>query len=66
MEVLRGYVEGAQRLGVRFEYGVECTGFELDGPGRIAAVRTPDGDVAAGSVVNAAGPWAVPWRGTRG
>ncbi|HEV8225331.1 MAG TPA: FAD-binding oxidoreductase [Rubrobacteraceae bacterium] len=59
MEVLRGYVEGAQRLGVRFEYGVECTGFELDGLGRIAAVRTPDSDVAAGSVVNAAGPWAA-------
>jgi sarcosine oxidase, subunit beta len=58
MEVLRGYVEGAQRLGVRFEYGVECIGFELDEPGRIAAVRTPDGDVAAGSIVNAAGPWA--------
>jgi sarcosine oxidase subunit beta len=31
MEILRGYVEGAQRLGVRFEYGVECTGFRLDG-----------------------------------
>ena len=59
MEVLRGYVEGAQRLGVRFEYGVECAGFELDGLGRIAAVRTPDGDVTAGSVVNAAGPWAA-------
>ena len=59
MEILRGYVEGAQRLGVRFEYGVECSSFELDGPGRIAAVRTPDGDVTAGSVVNAAGPWAA-------
>jgi sarcosine oxidase subunit beta len=58
MEILRGYVEGAKRLGVRFEYGAECTGFELDGSGRIAAVRTPDGGVAAGSVVNAAGPWA--------
>jgi sarcosine oxidase, subunit beta len=59
MEILRGYVEGAQRLGVRFEYGVECAGFELDRSGSIAAVRTPGGDVAAGSVVNAAGPWAA-------
>ena len=58
MEVLRGYVEGAERLGVRFEYGVGCEGFELDGAGRISAVRTPDGEVAAGAVVNAAGAWA--------
>ena len=60
MRILRGYLEGAGRLGVRFEYGVECTGFELDGTGRISAVRTPGGDVAAGAVVNAAGAWAAP------
>jgi sarcosine oxidase, subunit beta len=59
MEILRGYVEGARRFGVRFEYGVECTGFELDGRGGISAVRTSDGDVACGSVVNAAGAWAA-------
>jgi sarcosine oxidase subunit beta len=59
MQVLRGYVEGACRLGARFEYGVECTGFELDGSGRIAEVRTSSGDVAADSVVNAAGAWAA-------
>ena len=60
MRILRGYLEGAGRLGVRFEYGVECMGFELDGTGRISAVRTPGGDVAAGAVVNAAGAWAAP------
>jgi sarcosine oxidase, subunit beta len=60
MRILRGYLEGAGRLGVRFEYGVECTGFGLDGTGRISAVRTPGGDVAAGAVVNAAGAWAAP------
>jgi glycine/D-amino acid oxidase-like deaminating enzyme len=60
MRILRGYLEGAGRLGVRFEYGVECTGFELDGTGRISAVRTAGGDVAAGAVVNAAGAWAAP------
>ena len=59
MWILGGYVEGAERLGVRFEYGVECTGFELDGSGRITAVRTSGGDVACGSVVNAAGAWAA-------
>jgi glycine/D-amino acid oxidase-like deaminating enzyme len=60
MRILEGYIEGAGRLGVRFEYGVRCTGFELDGTGRISAVRTPGGDVAAGAVVNAAGAWAAP------
>jgi sarcosine oxidase, subunit beta len=60
MEILRGYVEAAERLGVGFEYGAGCEGFEFDGPGRISAVRTRSGDVAAGSVVNAAGAWAAP------
>jgi sarcosine oxidase subunit beta len=59
MEIVRGYVESAERLGVRFEYGTGCEGFELDGPGRISAVRATCGDVAAGSVVNAAGAWAA-------
>jgi sarcosine oxidase subunit beta len=59
MQILRGYVEGAGRLGVKFEYGVECAGLRMDGPGRIATVRTSGGDVAAGSVVNAAGAWAA-------
>jgi sarcosine oxidase subunit beta len=58
MEILRGYVEGAERLGVRFEYGVTCEGFGLDGRGGISTVRTSAGEVAAGAVVNAAGPWA--------
>jgi sarcosine oxidase subunit beta len=58
VEILRGYVGGAERLGVRFEYGVGCEGFVLDGKGSISAVRTRDGEVAAGAVVNAAGPWA--------
>jgi sarcosine oxidase, subunit beta len=58
VEILRGYVGGAERLGVRFEYGVGCEGFVLDGKSSISAVRTRDGEVAAGAVVNAAGPWA--------
>ncbi len=58
VEVLRGYVEGAERLGVRFEYGVECEGFGLDGKGGISTVRTRGGEIAGGRVVNAAGAWA--------
>jgi sarcosine oxidase, subunit beta len=59
MQILRGYTEGAMRLGVRFEYGVEQTGFRMVGSGRISTVRMSDGDVAVGSVVNAAGAWAA-------
>jgi sarcosine oxidase subunit beta len=59
-EILRGYVGAAERLGVHFEYGAGCEGFRFDGQGRISAVRTRSGDVAAGAVINAAGPWAAP------
>jgi sarcosine oxidase subunit beta len=44
LNLLRGYVEAAQRLGVRFDFGVE-----------IAAIDGQD----AGAIVNAAGAWAA-------
>jgi sarcosine oxidase subunit beta len=58
--ILNGYVEAARRLGVRFEYGAEVTGFAVAKrlPGRAMAVETPAGPIAADHVVNAAGPWA--------
>ena len=59
MRILHGYLEGARRLGVQIQYGVECAGFEFRGSDRITAVRTSVGDVGAGSVVNAAGAWAA-------
>ncbi len=59
MEILGGYVAYAERLGVRFEHGVEQVGFRVSREGRISAVRTSGGDVGAGSVVNAAGAWAA-------
>jgi sarcosine oxidase subunit beta len=58
LSILQGYMEGAQRLGVRFAYGEPCIGFQMEG-GRISAVRTPADDIAAGCVVNAAGAWAA-------
>jgi sarcosine oxidase subunit beta len=58
LEILRGYVDAARRLGVRFDYGRPCRGFRMAG-GRIAAVETPDEVVSAGCVVNAAGAWAA-------
>jgi sarcosine oxidase subunit beta len=60
MGILRGYVEGAERLGVRFEYGVEQVGFRTNGEGTVLAVRTSGGDIGARSVINAAGAWAAP------
>ncbi|MCZ7543183.1 MAG: FAD-binding oxidoreductase [Anaerolineae bacterium] len=56
--ILRGYMEGAERLGVRFTYGEPCIGFEMEGD-RITGVLAPSGKIAAGCVVNAAGAWAA-------
>jgi sarcosine oxidase subunit beta len=60
MNILRGYAEAAQRLGVRFEFAVEL--LEL----RDAVARTSKGDLHAQLFVNAMGAWAgspvVPMR----
>ncbi len=58
LAILRGYREGAERLGVRFTYGEPCIGFQVDGD-RITGVRTPSDEIATGCVVNAAGAWAA-------
>jgi sarcosine oxidase subunit beta len=58
LEILRGYTEGARRRGVRILYGAPCIGLRTQG-GRVTAVSTPDGDIATGCVVNAAGAWAA-------
>lgn len=58
LEMLRGYAEGARRLGARFEYGAAIRGMRVRG-GRVAGVRTDAGEVAAGAVVNVAGAWAA-------
>jgi len=51
-----GFASGARRLGVEVNEGVEATGIEVKG-GRIKAVKTKQGRIATGKVVNAAGPW---------
>jgi sarcosine oxidase subunit beta len=58
LQILRGYAAGARRLGARFEHGAAVVGMRRDGDGRVAAVRTQRGEVAAGAVVDAAGAWA--------
>jgi len=52
-----GYATLARRAGAALELGVEALEV-LVASGRARGVRTPDGDVEAPVVVNAAGPWA--------
>ncbi|HLW49134.1 MAG TPA: FAD-binding oxidoreductase [bacterium] len=61
LEILRGYLETAQRAGVRVEYEagwVECMVRDEGGRRRITGVRAADREIATRCVVNAAGPWA--------
>ncbi|HZI64720.1 MAG TPA: FAD-dependent oxidoreductase [Thermoanaerobaculia bacterium] len=65
LEIARGYLAAAERLGVRVEFGEECVGLEVEaagdgGPRRIAGVRTRSRLIPSRRVVNAAGPWAAP------
>ena len=58
-EVTAGFARRARDLGVRIREGVEVTGLDMDGRGRVLGVRTSQGEVGAGMVVNAAGPAAA-------
>ena len=53
LEILHGYLEGAQRLGAKVVYGARITAVRAD------AVETSAGTFTAGAVVNAAGAWAA-------
>lgn len=57
MNILRGYVDAARRLGVRFEFGVEHRGFRVERD-RVIAARTSNGEVHADLFVNAMGAWS--------
>lgn len=59
LEIMRGYVEAAARLGARFEYGAALESFEVSGRGVVTTLQTSVGEVSAGVVVNAAGAWAA-------
>ena len=58
LQILDGYRRAAERRGARFVWDSEVTGFRRAHDGRITAVRTARGEIAAGWVVNAAGAWA--------
>jgi len=55
--VVMGYINAAQRLGVKALNKVEVTGIQVIG-GKCAAVVTNQGVISTPIVVNAAGPWA--------
>jgi sarcosine oxidase subunit beta len=65
LDILWGYTDAARRLGVRFEYGVDVLGVEVDGA-RAIGVRTARETIAAGHVVNAVGAWAAGLARTAG
>jgi sarcosine oxidase, subunit beta len=52
-----GYAEGAKALGVEIATFTNVLGFDTEGD-RITAVRTDQGTVRTGAVVNAAGAWS--------
>lgn len=55
--VVQGYVSGAKRLGAKCLTDIEVTGILVE-KDRILGVKTPEGEVSAPILVNAAGPWA--------
>jgi len=59
LDVLRGYLDGARRLGARVRLGEEVTALPRRPGGPIEKVRLAGGEIACGTVVNAAGAWAA-------
>ena len=55
--VVQGYVSAAQRMGVQCLNKVEVAGLQIEA-GRVVGVKTNQGFISTGAVVNAAGPWA--------
>jgi sarcosine oxidase subunit beta len=59
LEITRGYLETAQRLGAELRWGEPVMTLERSPGDRITTVITPRGSYATGLVVNAAGAWAA-------
>lgn len=55
--VVMGYVNAAQKMGVKAVNNAEVTGISVSGGG-VEAVETSRGEVATRMVLNAAGPWS--------
>ncbi|MEP7357227.1 MAG: FAD-binding oxidoreductase [Anaerolineales bacterium] len=57
--VVMAYINAGRRLGARCLTDIGVIGLETSG-GRMTAVQTTAGRIAAGAVVDAAGPWSAP------
>jgi sarcosine oxidase subunit beta len=55
--VVMGYINAAQKLGVRTLNNVEVTGIRLS-RGKVEAVETTQGLIKTRTILNAAGPWS--------
>jgi sarcosine oxidase subunit beta len=60
-----GYGSAARRAGAEIRFGVDVQSVEVEG-GRAVAVITGEEKIAAGAVVNAAGPWGSELARTAG
>jgi sarcosine oxidase, subunit beta len=58
LEILRGYLTDAARLGVRVQWGERVRRMDRDAQGRVTSVHTDHESWQVDQVVNAAGPWA--------
>jgi sarcosine oxidase subunit beta len=56
--VVWGYARGADALGVHIHQHTEATGIDV-ASGRVRAVRTPQGEIATSTVLNATAGWAT-------
>ncbi len=63
--ILWGYLRRAREKGARLLAGVRATGLAMQA-GRVTGVHTDQGFIAAGVVINAAGPWAAEVAGWAG
>jgi sarcosine oxidase, subunit beta len=55
--VVMGYVNAAQKMGVKAVNNAEVTGIRVSG-GRVEAVETSRGVIQTRLILNAAGPWS--------
>ncbi|MCU0634982.1 MAG: FAD-binding oxidoreductase, partial [Gemmatimonadaceae bacterium] len=59
LEILRGYLSDAIRLGVTITWGERVRALDRDEHGRVVGVRTDHESWSVDHVVNCAGPWAA-------
>lgn len=59
LAMLQGYLDGALRSGAALLTDTTVRGLRRDADGCVTVVETDRGPIAAGTVVNAAGPWAA-------